>query len=53
MLVLHDGVLVGLGADAVLEHLLVDGEVRVAIEVVVWVLDVADYWVWPLFVHHS
>ena len=44
MRVVHDRVHVGLGADGVLEHFLMDGEVRVAVEVVVGVLDVAHIW---------
>lgn len=39
--VVDDGLHVRLGPDRVLEHLLVDRKVRVAVEVVVAVLDVA------------
>lgn len=42
VLVLHDGIFVCLRADTVLQHFLVDGEVRITIEVVVRVLDVPD-----------
>ena len=44
MRVVHDRVHVGLSADSVLEHFLMDGEVRVAVEVVVGVLDIAHVW---------
>lgn len=36
----EDGIHVGLGAYCILEHILMDGEVRIAIEVVVGVLDI-------------
>ena len=42
MRVIHDGIHVGLGADGVFEHFLMDGEMRVAVKIVVGIFDVAD-----------
>jgi hypothetical protein len=40
--VIHDGIHVGLGADGIFEHFLMDGEMRVAVKIVVGIFDVAD-----------
>ena len=50
--VVDDGPHIGLGADGVLEHFLVDGEVRIPIEVVVAVFDIAHVGL-PLLKLHS
>jgi hypothetical protein len=42
MRVFHDGIHVGLGADGVFEHFLMDGEMGVAVKIVVGVFDVSD-----------
>lgn len=44
MFILHDSILICFGTDGVLQHFLVDGEVGVAIEVVIRVFDVPEGW---------
>ena len=42
MRVVHDGIHVGSGSDGVLEHFLVNGEMRVAVKVVIRIFDIAN-----------